>query len=62
VTVCQDAQEKATILYKGNQIIYTIFQKQEHQSEIVTAKQVEHSHQPFHPAPDRPWRTGFAAK
>jgi transposase len=62
VTICQDAQGKVTILYKGDQLAYTIFQKQEHQSEVVTSKQVEHVRKPFHPAPDHPWRSGFAVK
>jgi len=62
VTICQDAQGKVAILYKGDQLSYTIFHKQEHQSEVVTAKQVAHSRKPFHPAPDHPWRRNFSAK
>jgi transposase len=62
VTVYQDAQGKVTIRYKGAQLAYTIFQKQEHQSEVVTSKQVEHLRKPFHPAPDHPWRENFSAK
>jgi transposase len=62
VTICQDAQGKVTILYKGYQLAYTIFQKQEHQSEVVTAKQVAHPRKPFHPAPDHPWRRNFSVK
>jgi transposase len=62
VTICQDAQGKVAILYKGNQLAYTIFQKQEHQSEVVTSKQVAHLRKPFHPAPDHPWRKDFVAK
>jgi transposase len=54
VTVCQDVQGKVTILYKGEKLAYTIFHKQERQSEIVTAKQV--ARKPFHPGPDHPWR------
>ena len=62
VTICQDAQGKVAILYKGDQLSYTIFHKQEHQSEVVTAKQVAHPRKPFHPAPDHPWRRNFSAK
>ena len=62
VTICQDADGNVTILYKGAQLAYTIFQKQEHQSEVVTAKQIEHLRKPFHPAPDHPWRRDFVVK
>jgi hypothetical protein len=61
VTVYQDAQGRVTIRYKGAQLAYTIFQKQEHQSEVVTAKQIEHPRKPFHPAPDHPWRENFSS-
>ncbi|MGB8214291.1 MAG: ISNCY family transposase, partial [Anaerolineales bacterium] len=60
VTICQDAQGQVAILYKGDALAYTIFQKQEHQSEVVTAKQVAHPRKPFHPAPDHPWRRDFS--
>jgi len=62
VTICQDTQGKVAILYKGDELAYTIFQKQEHQSEVVTAKQVAHPRKPFHPAPDHPWRRDFPPK
>jgi transposase len=62
VMVCQDPQGKVAILYKGDQLAYTIFQKQERQSEVVSAKQIEHPRKPFHPAPDHPWRSGFVVK
>ena len=52
VTICQDVQGKVTILYKGGELSYTIFQKQIRQSEVVTAKQV--NRKAFHPAPDHP--------
>jgi transposase len=55
VTVCQDDQDKVTILYKGQELSYTIFQKQERQAEVVTAKQVEHPRKPYKPGPDHPW-------
>jgi transposase len=62
VTICQNAQGKVAILYKGDELAYTIFQKQERQSEVVTAKQVAHPRKPFHPAPDHPWRRNFSVK
>jgi transposase len=55
VTVCQDDQGEVDILYKGNQLSYTIFRKQELQAEVVTAKQVEHQRKPYKPGPDHPW-------
>ena len=58
VTVCQDDQGKVSILYKGNELSYTIFQKQEHQAEVVSSKQV--ARKPWHPAKDHPWRRSNA--
>jgi hypothetical protein len=50
-----------TILYKGEELIYTIFHKQEHQSEIVDTKDVDLALQKerkiYVPPPDHPWRT-----
>jgi hypothetical protein len=60
VTVCQNAQGKVTILYKGGELAYSIFQKQPRQAEVVTAKQV--ARKPWHPAKDHPWRRPFSAK
>jgi len=60
VTICQDILGKVVILYKGNLLAYSVFQKQERQSEVVTAKQV--NRKPFHPAPNHPWRRDFAVK
>ena len=59
VTVCQDNQGKVTILYKGDELSYTIFQKQARQAEVVSSKQVERK--PWHPAKDHPWRRSNAA-
>lgn len=55
VTVCQDDQGKIAILYKGDELAYTIFHKQERQAEVVTAKQVDHQRKPYKPGPDHPW-------
>jgi transposase len=59
VTVCQDDQGNVSILYMGNELSYTIFQKQEHQAEVVSSKQV--ARKPWHPAKDHPWRRSNAA-
>ena len=60
VTVCENAQGMVTILYKGKELTYTIFHKQEHQSEIVDTKNVDFALQTQRkvhaPAPDHPWR------
>jgi hypothetical protein len=58
VTVCMDAKQHMLILYKGKSLPYTIFHQQAKQSQIVTSKNVNRS---LHkPAPDHPWRKGFA--
>ncbi len=38
VTVCADAKQNITLLYKGKSLPYTIFHKQAKQSEVVIAK------------------------
>jgi transposase len=58
VTVCEDDQGKVAILYKGDELSYTIFQKQERQAEVVSSKQV--ARKPWHPAKDHPWRRSNA--
>ena len=64
VTVCLDAENNIKILYKGKPLDYTIFHKQAKQAEVVESKHVDlalrnqsHAHVP---APDHPWRKGFA--
>ena len=59
VTVCRDAQQSITILYKGSSLPYTIFHKQAKQSEVVPSKNVNQV-LPLKPAADHPWRKGFA--
>ena len=59
VTVCVNAQQQVTILYKGKSLPYKIYHQQSKQSEVVMAKDVEAalkkcSH--IKPAPDHPWR------
>jgi len=60
VTVCLDAQENITIWYQGKSLPYTIFHKQAKQSEVVYAKDLHQILAPHKPAPDHPWRKGFA--
>ena len=62
VSVCEDAQHKITIFYKGRSLPYTVFHQQAKQSEIVSTKNVNHvlPASPHKPALDHPWRKGFA--
>jgi transposase len=64
VTVRLNAQGNITILYKNQPLNYTIFHEQSKQSEIVQPKQLDLAlqkiHPPHKPAPDHPWRKGFA--
>jgi transposase len=65
VTVCVSAQETIAILYNGKSLPYTIYNQQAQQAEVVSAKQIDLAlhkpHLPTKPAPDHPWRQGFAA-
>lgn len=62
VTVCVNAQEQITILYHGKVLPYSIYQQQAKQAEVVSAKQLALNARrlPPKPAPDHPWRQGFA--
>ncbi len=64
VTVCVNAQTEITILYNGKTLPYSIYKQQAKQAEIVSAKQLDLALQekrlPPKPAPDHPWRKGFA--
>lgn len=59
VTICKDACQNITILYKGKSLPFTVFHKQAKQSQVVTAKDVNQTIQPktHKPAPNHPWRT-----
>lgn len=65
VTVCVNAQEEITILYNRKTLPYSIYKQQAKQAEIVSAKQLDLAltakRLPPKPAPDHPWRRGFAA-
>jgi transposase len=64
VTVCLNAQDNITILYNGKSLPFTVYNQQAQQAEIVSAKQLDLALQekrlPSKPAPDHPWRSGFA--
>jgi len=64
VIVCVNAQEEITILYNGKVLLYTIYHQQAKQAEIVSAKQLDLALKakrlPPKPAPNHPWRRGFA--
>ncbi len=64
ITVCANAQQNVTLLYKGKSLPYNIFHQQTKQSEVVMAKDINKTIKtksapiPHKPAPDHPWR-GF---
>jgi len=64
VTVCLNAQQEVTILYNGKSLPFTISHQQAKQAEVVSAKQLDlalkEKRVPTKPAPDHPWRKGFA--
>jgi transposase len=64
VTVCVNDQEQITILYHAKALPYAVYKHQAKQAEVVSTKQLDHVIQerrlPHKPAPDHPWRQGFA--
>jgi hypothetical protein len=64
VIVCVNPHQEITILYNRKALPYTIYHRQVKQAEIVSAKQLDRTLQeqrlPARPAPDHPWRNGFA--
>lgn len=64
VLVCLNPQEEIMILYNGKSLPYSIYHPQAKQAEVVSSKQLDHAlHErrlPPKPAPDHPWRKGFA--
>lgn len=64
VTVCVNDRKEITILYHGKALSYSIYKQQAKQAEIVSTKQLNQtlsqSRVPPKPAPDHPWRRGFA--
>lgn len=63
VTVCENAQGEVTILYKNKPLAYSIYHKPIRQAEVVDTKTLDrHIHTPKPPAPDHPWRRGYARR
>ena len=64
VTVCVNAQDQITILYNGKALSFSIYTHQAKQANVVSPKQLDLALQPLRPptkpAPDHPWRKGFA--
>jgi transposase len=64
VTVCVNAQEEITILYNGKLLPSSIYHQQAKQAQVVSSKQLDFALKPIRlhpkPAPDHPWRRGFA--
>jgi hypothetical protein len=64
VTVCVNAQEDITILYNGKALSYTLYKQQAKQAAVISSKQLNQALPPKRlppkPAPDHPWRKGFA--
>ena len=61
VTVCENAQGEVTILYKNKPLSFTIYHKPPHQAEIADTKTLDRQIKTHKsPAPDHPWRHGFA--
>ncbi len=61
VTVCENPRGEVTILYKNKPLAYTIYHKPPRQAEVADTKTLDRqikTHKP--PAPDHPWRHGFA--
>jgi len=65
VTVCVNAQQQVTLLYKGKPLEHTIYHQQAKQSEVVMAKDLDVALKErtyAKPAPDHPWRKFGAFK
>ena len=57
VTVCENNQGKIEILYKGQSLEYTIYQKQLRQAEVVSSKDIDHKlKKPYKPGKNHPYR------
>jgi len=64
VKVCEDASGHVSILYKDRPLAYTIYHRQAKQALVVPSKDIasvlDKKRQTHKPAPDHPWRKGFA--
>ena len=57
VTVCEDDQCTIDILYKGHSLEYSVYQKQQHQAEVVSSKAIDEKlKKSYKPGKDHPWR------
>jgi transposase len=57
VTVSESNQGKIDLLYKGQPLDYTIFNKQQRQAEVVSSKAIDEKLKKSHkPGKDHPWR------
>ena len=57
VTIREDSQGEIAILYKGQSLDYTIYQKQQRQAEVVSSKAIDEKlKKPPKPGKDHPWR------
>jgi hypothetical protein len=58
VTVCEKDQGQIDILYKGHPLVYTVYQKQQRQADVVPSKSIDNKLKKSHkPAKDHPWRS-----
>lgn len=60
VTVCENDQGDISILYKGNPLLFSVYRKQEKQSQVVSSKgvnaQLNKVKKASKPAANHPWR------
>jgi len=64
VKICEDASGQVFILYKDKPLDYTIYHRQVKQALVISSKDIasvlDRKPQVHKPAPDHPWRKGFA--
>ena len=63
VKVCVNANDEVSIWYKEQQLEYSLYHPQTQQAPVVLAKDLDRTlalHTPVKPAPNHPWRKGFA--
>lgn len=61
VKVCVNAHDEVSIWYKDQKLDYSLYQPQTQQAQVVLAKDLDRTLAPHtKPAPDHPWRKGFA--
>ncbi len=64
VMVLESPQGEITILYKNQPLAFEVYHQQEKQAKVVPAKSINFelrkAAKAYSPAPDHPWRKGFA--